>query len=152
MTHEEVKAVLVNLAGDKWIMASLMYGAGLRLMECLRLRVQDVDFTRNEILVRDGKDAQDRITMLPQSLKTPLQDHLRKVRAIHEKDLAAGWGRVQMPSALDRKYPNASADWRWQWVFPQGNRWMNPLTKEQGRHHIDESLVQKAMRDAVAKA
>ena len=105
MTRDEVKAVLSNLSEDKWLMASLMYGAGLRLMECLRLRVQDIDFSRNEILVRDGKGAKDRITMLPELLKKPLQDHLRKVKAIHEKDLAEGWGRVQMPDALDRKYP-----------------------------------------------
>jgi len=152
MTREEVKAVLANLAGDKWLMASLMYGAGLRLMECLRLRIQDIDFARNEILIRDGKGAKDRITMLPESLKTPLQDHLKKVKAIHERDLGDGWGRVQMPTALDRKYPNAPADWRWQWVFPQEKRWINAQTKEQGRHHIDESLVQKSVRDAVAKA
>ena len=152
MTREEVKAVLANLAGDKWLMASLMYGAGLRLMECLRLRIQDIDFARNEILIRDGKGAKDRITMLSESLKTPLQDHLKKVKAIHERDLGDGWGRVQMPTALDRKYPNATADWRWQWVFPQEKRWINAQTKEQGRHHIDESLVQKSVRDAVAKA
>jgi len=152
MSRDEVKAVLVQLKGDKWLMASLMYGAGLRLMECLRLRIQDIDFERNEILVRDGKGARDRITMLPESLKAPLQDHLKKVKAIHERDLADGWGRVQMPSALDCKYPNAPKDWRWQWVFPQENRWKNTKTGEQGRHHIDESLVQKAVRDAVAKA
>ncbi len=152
MTREEVKAVLANLTGDKRLMASLMYGAGLRLMESLRLRVQDIDFSCNEILVRDGKGSKDRITMLPDSLKAPLQDHFKKVKATHEKDLADGWGRVQMPTALDRKYPNAPAEWRWQWVFPQENRWTNPKTKEQGRHHIDESLVQKAVRDAVAKA
>jgi integron integrase len=152
MTREEVKSVLANLTGDKWLMASIMYGAGLRLMECLRLRVQDIDFSRNEILVRDGKGAKDRITMLPVSLKAPLQEHLKKVKAIHEKDLAEGWGRVQLPDALDRKYPNAPKDWRWQWVFPQENRWVNPQTKEQGRHHMDESLVQKAVRDAVVKA
>ena len=152
MTREEVKAVLASLTGDKRLMASLMYGAGLRLMECLRLRVQDIEFARHEILVRDGKGAKDRITMLPDSLKAPLQEHLEKVKAIHERDLTEGWGRVQMPTALDRKYPNAPTDWRWQWVFPQENRWMNPQTKEQGRHHIDESLLQKAVRGAVAKA
>jgi integron integrase len=107
MTREEVKAVLANTTGDRWLMASLMYGAGLRLMECLRLRVQDIEFSRNEILVRDGKGAKDRITMLPESLKVPLQDHLKRVRAIHERDLADGWGRVLLPDALDRKYPNA---------------------------------------------
>jgi len=152
MTREEVKGVLANLAGDKWLMASLMYGGGLRLLECLRLRVQDIDFARNEILIRDGKGAKDRITMLPESVKIRLQDHLRKVKVSHEHDLAEGWGRVQMPTALDRKYPNAPKDWRWQWVFPQENRWINPQTKEQGRRHVDESLVQKAVRVAVSKA
>ena len=133
-------------------MASLMYGAGLRLMECLQLRVQDIDFGRKEITVRDGKGAKDRVTMLPVSLKKPLQDHLRNVKAVHEKDLIDGWGRVQMPDALDRKYPNASTEWRWQWVFPQENRWTNDKTGEQGRHHTDESLVQRAVKDAVVKA
>jgi integron integrase len=152
MTREEVKAVLSRLQGDKWLMASLMYGAGLRLMECLRLRVQDIDFARNEITVRDGKGAKDRVTMLPESLKTPLQNHLRKVKAAHEKDVRDGWGRVQMPDALDRKYPNAPADWRWQWVFPQENRWTNPKTGQQGRHHVHESIVQKAVTQAVRDA
>lgn len=121
-------------------------------MECLRLRVQDVDFSRSEITVRDGKGGKDRVTMLPESLKKPLQEHLRMVKSVHAKDLADGWGRVQLPMALDRKYPNASVDWRWQWVFPQRNRWKNPATGKEGRHHIDESLVQKDVRDAVAKA
>ena len=152
MSRMEVKGVLGHLQGDKWPMASLMYGAGLRLMECLRLRVQDLDFARNEILVRDGKGEKDRITMLPESLKKPIQEHLRTIKTIHERDLADGWGRVQLPDALDRKYHNASADWRWQWVFPQENRWKNPKTGEEGRHHVDESLVQKAVRDAVVKA
>ncbi|MBM4029082.1 MAG: integron integrase [Planctomycetes bacterium] len=152
MTREEVKAVLANLSGDKGLMASLMYGAGLRLMECLRLRVQDIDCSRNEILVRDGKGAKDRITMLPASLKVPLQEHFKTVKAIHERDLADGWGRVLLPDALDRKYPNAPKDWRWQWVFPQENRWKNPKTGEEGRHHVDESLVQKSVRQAVTAA
>jgi len=152
MTRDEVKAVLANLSGDKQLMASLMYGAGLRLMECLRLRVQDIDFARNEIIIRDGKGAKDRITMLPESLKVLLQDHLTRVKAIHAKDLADGWGRVQLPEALDRKYPNAPTEWRWQWVFPQENRWKNSKTGEEGRHHIDESLLQKAVKDAVVRA
>ena len=152
MAREEVKAVLANLTGDKWLIAAIMYGAGLRLMECLRLRVQDIDFSRNEILVRDGKGAKDRMTMLPELLNAPLQDHLKKVKAIHEKDLADGWGRVLLPNALDRKYPNAPKDWRWQWVFPQEHRWKNHQTKEQGRHHVDESLVQKAVKEAVMMA
>jgi len=152
MTRVEVKAVLAHLGGDKWLMASLMYGGGLRLMECLRLRVKDIDFERSEITVRDGKGAKDRITMLPASLKAPLQAHLEKVKAIHGRDLADGWGRVLMPDALDRKYPNAPEEWRWQWVFPQEKRWKNPATREEGRHHVDESLVQRAVRDAVANA
>lgn len=152
MTRDEVKAVLANLSGDKWLMASLMYGAGLRLMECLRLRVQDIDFSRNEILVRDGKGAKDRITMLPASLKSPLQEQLKHGKTVHERDLADGWGRVPLPDALDRKYPNAPKEWRWQWVFAQENRWKNPKTGEEGRHHVDESLVQKAVRQAVTAA
>jgi integron integrase len=152
MTREEVKAVLSHLSGDKWLMASLMYGAGLCLMECLRLRVQDIDLARHEILVRDGKGAKDRVTMLPDSLKAPLQEHLRGVKTIHDQDLGAGWGRVEMPHALDRKYPNAPTEWRWQWVVPQENRWRNTDTREEGRHHIDESLVQRAVKDAVRTA
>jgi integron integrase len=152
LTRDEVKAVLENLSGNKSLMASLMYGAGLHLMECLRLRVQDIDFFRNEILVRDGKGAKDRITMLPESLKAPLQEHLRVVKEVHEKDLADGWGGVPIPKALDRKYPNAPKEWRWQWVFPQENRWRNAKTGEEGRHHVDESLVQKAVRMAVTRA
>jgi integron integrase len=151
MTREEVKAVLANLSGDRWLMASLLYGAGLRLMECLRLRVQDIDFSRNEILVRDGKGAKDRVTMLPESLKAPLQEHLKRVQAVHERDLADGCGRVLLPAALDRKYPNAPAEWRWQWVFPQENRWTNTQTGEQGRHHVHESILQKAVAGAVKK-
>jgi integron integrase len=152
MTRDEVKAVLANLTGDKWLMAALMYGAGLRLMECLRLRVQDVDFSRKEILIRDGKGAKDRVTMLPESLKAPLQEHLKAVKTIHECDVAYGWGRVSLPDAIGRKYPNAPREWRWQWVFPQENRWKNPKTGEEGRHHVDESLGQKAVRQAVTSA
>ncbi len=152
LTREEVKAVLAQLTGEKWLMASLMYGAGLRLMECLQLRVQDVDFARNEILIRDGKGAKDRVTMLPVSLKRPLEEHLRRVKAVHEKDLADGWGRVPLPDALERKYPNASRGWRWQWVFPQEHRWRNETTGEQGRHHADESILQKAFKQAVERA
>jgi len=120
-------------------------------MEWLRLRVQDLDFSGGEILVRDGKGAKDRVTMLPRSLSEPLQLHLRTVKTLHDRDLANGWGRVVMPNALDRKYPNAPKDWRWQWVFPQQNRWRNLRTEEEGRHHVDESLVQKAVREAVVK-
>lgn len=152
MSRPEVKAVLDQLIGDKRLMATLMYGAGLRLMECLRLRVQDIDFARNEITVRDGKGAKDRITMLPESQKRLLQEHLRSVKAIHEKDLAAGWGRVLMPYALDRKYPNAAADWRWQWAFPQEHRWKNMKSCQEGRHHVHETILQRSVKEAVRQA
>jgi integron integrase len=152
LTRDEVKAILSHLEGDKWLMASLMYGAGLRLMECLRLRVQDIDFTRNEITVRDGKGGKDRVTGLPASIKPALTEQLRRAKAIHARDLAEGWGRVQLPAALDRKYPNAPADWRWQWVFPQQRRWKNIRTGEQGRHHVHETILQRAMKEAVGNA
>ncbi|HDZ79448.1 MAG TPA: integron integrase [Gammaproteobacteria bacterium] len=152
MTRTEVDAVLQRLNGEKWLMASLMYGAGLRLMECLRLRVQDVDFGANMILIRDGKGQKDRTVMLPQVLQKPLMKHLECVKMIHQRDLADGYGRVFMPYALGHKYPNAATDWRWQFVFPQKHRWRNRQSGEQGRHHIDESLVQRAVAVAVRAA
>jgi integron integrase len=152
MTRREVRAVLRHLDGDKKLMAALMYGTGLRLMECLRLRVQDLDFSRNEITVRDGKGGKDRVTMLPRSLNKSLQTHLISVRKIWEKDLSEGYGRVLLPDALERKYPRAATKWRWQWVFPQRHRWVNRETGRQGRHHIDQSILQKAVKKAVQKA
>jgi integron integrase len=152
LTADEVKSVLAELEGDKRLMASLMYGAGLRLNECLRLRVQDIDFSRSEIVVRSGKGAKDRVTMLPEALAAPLRRHLARVKQIHERDLAAGWGRVQLPDAVERKYPCAATDWRWQWVFPQQSMWKDPLTGTRGRHHVHETLVQRAMTDAVRRA
>jgi len=152
MTRQEVRAVISQLKGDKWLMAGLMYGAGLRLMECLRLRVQDIDFAANQIIVRDGKGNKDRVTMLPKKIKRPLRAHLENVLRIHKRDLAEGFGRVQMPYAMARKYPNASAEWVWQFVFPQEHRWVNPLTGRQGRHHVDESSIQKAVHQAVRRA
>ena len=149
MTREEVKAVISELEGTNRVVASLLYGAGLRLLECLRLRVQDIDFSLNQITVRDGKGNKDRLTMLPEVLKSPLTEHLVRARTIHERDLADGYGRVNMPHALERKYPNASAEWRWQFVFPQEHRWTNQDTGDQGRHHIHESIIQKAMKRAV---
>jgi len=143
---------LTGLSGDSRLFASLMCGAGLRPMECLRLRVQDIDFPRNEIHVRDGKCSKARVTMLPESAEAPLQDHLARVREVHQRDLAKGCDRVFMPYALEREYPNAASEWGWQWVFPQENRWLNPQTGEQGRHHVDESIVQKAVKAAVRNA
>lgn len=152
MTRPEVRAVLAELEGEQWLMASLMYGCGLRLSECLRLRVQDIDFEAREILVRSGKGAKDRVTMLPDALQAPLRDQLRRAKSVHEADRAAGWGRVTLPGALDRKYAGASADWKWQWVFPQERRWRNPKTGEQGRHHVHATVMQRAMKVAVARA
>jgi integron integrase len=152
MTREEVRAVLSHLQGDRWLMASLLYGAGLRLMECLRLRVQDIDFSGNRIFVRDGKGRRDRYTMLPVTLKELLRRHVNEVRRIHEGDLAVGYGRVAMAYALDRKFPGSPTEFRWQWLFPQERRWVNPDTGEQGRHHLDPTILQKAVHDAVVLA
>jgi integron integrase len=152
LTREEVKALLAGLDGDKRLMAGLMYGSGLRLMECLCLRVQDIDFLSGQIIVRGGKGAKDRVTMLPRKLRVPLLEHLDRVRRVHQRDLSQGFGRVEMPYALDRKYTGASSDWRWQFVFPQANRWVNPRTRAEGRDHVHESLLQKAVHDAVRRA
>jgi integron integrase len=152
LTSGEVRDLLACLDGDRALIASLMYGSGLRLMECLRLRVQDLDFERGELTVRDGKGGKDRVTMLPRTLESALKKHLLQVRAVHQRDLAAGWGRVSMPEALDRKYRNAATEWRWQWLFPQERRWRNPSTGEQGRHHIHATLVQRSIKEAVRRA
>jgi integron integrase len=152
LTRQEVRNVLARLHGTAWIVASLLYGAGLRLLECLQLRVQDVDFEANQIIVRRGKGGSDRITMLPQILRAPLRKHLEHMRRVHERDLSSGFGKAPLPSAVDRKYPGAATEWRWQFIFPQANRWTNPSTGEQGRHHIDESLIQKKFKRAVREA
>lgn len=152
LTRDEVRSLLNQLTGDRWLIASLLYGGGLRLLECLTLRVKDLDFQRGQILVRDGKGGKDRFTILPVAVKQPLQRHLEQVRLIHQMDLADGYGRVPLPDALEQKYPDAPVDWRWQWVFPQARRWRNPQTGEQGRHHLDESLVQRAVKEAVTRA
>jgi integron integrase len=152
LTKEEVSRVIAQLSGDKWLIAMLLYGGGLRLLEALRLRVKDLDFHRGELTIREGKGNKDRMTMLPQAVIGPLQQHLRRVESIHQQDLAEGFGRVELPHALARKYPNANREWRWQWVFPQQRRWRNASSGEQGRHHVDESLVQKAISQAVRSA
>jgi integrase len=118
LARDEVSAILRHLYGTPWLMASLMYGGGLRLLECARLRVKDLDFTRGEVTVRDGKGQKDRVTLLPGKLTAPLQAHLDRVRRQHEADLRAGLGSVELPDALERKYPRAPWEWGWQWVFP----------------------------------
>jgi len=152
LSQIEVRAVLDQLDGQNALIAGLLYGSGMRLSECLQLRVQDIDPSRNEITIRNGKGAKDRVTMLPTSLKEPLRQHLARVRAIHEQDLKEGFGRVIMPEALARKYPNAATEWRWQWVFPQQRRWRDRRTGQEGRHHMDESIVQRAFKAAVERA
>ena len=152
LTVDEVSRVMAHLSGEKWLIAMLLYGGGLRLLEALRLRVKDLDFERGEITVREGKGDKDRVTMLPQAVIAPLQEYLRRVQTIHEQDLADGYGRVELPHALARKYPNANREWRWQFVFPQERRWVNARSGEQGRHHVHESLVQKAVLQAVREA
>ncbi len=151
LSKSEVRAIINNLNGMTRLMASLIYGTGIRLNECLNLRIQDLDFEKNEIQVRGGKGAKDRVTMLPEMLKKELKKHLEDVKMIHDSDLIDGWGQVELPDALDRKYPSAPREWRWQWVFPQEHRWKNARTLQQGRHHIDASILQKAFRKAVAK-
>jgi integron integrase len=152
LTPEEVRAVLERLDGVEALVAGLLYGSGLRLMEALRLRVHDLDFSRRELTVRDGKGGKDRRTLLPSRVGEQLWRHLEKVRILHRADLADGWGRVLLPDALARKYPNASVEWGWQWVFPQHHRWCDPKTGQQGRHHLDPSLIQKAVRRAALAA
>ena len=152
LSEAEVRTVRERLEGDPALVVGLLYGSGLRLMEALRLRVKDLDFQRRELSVRDGKGGKDRLTLLPQSLVAGLQEHLSRVRHLHQGDLAAGWGRVLMPCALARKYPNANREWAWQWVFPQQNRWRDRESGNQGRHHLDPSVVQKAVKRAMAEA
>ncbi len=149
LTQAEVQAVLSRLDGTMWLIASLLYGSGLRIMEALRLRVKDVDFARREILVREGKGFKDRVTMLPVSLIEPLKSHLLKVQALHMEDLSNGYGAVFMPMALDRKYPNAAKDWAWQYVFPSIKLSVDPREKVIRRHHADEKTVQRGVKKAV---
>lgn len=152
LTIAEVQAVLKGLAGANWLIASLLYGAGLRLMEAVRLRVKDVEFSRHEIVVREGKGDKDRVTMLPESVIEPLQLHLAKVKSLHKEDLATGGGDVYLPFALDKKYPNAGREWGWQYVFPSVKLSVDPRSGALRRHHVDEKGIQRAMKQAVRDA
>ena len=152
LTQAEVQAVLSRIDGTMWLIASLLYGSGLRIMEALRLRVKDVDFEQREILVREGKGFKDRVTMLPISLVEPLKSHLLKVQALHDDDLSAGHGEVFMPMALDRKYPSGGKSWSWQYCFPSIKLSVDPRSKVIRRHHADEKTVQRAVKKAVKLA
>jgi integron integrase len=149
LTRKEAHAVIAHLSVDYRLMAELLYGSGLRLLECLRLRVKDVDFGYEQITVRDGKGLRERRTLLPARLKRPLHDHLQRVRAIHQRDLGLGGGAVYLPFALKRKYPNAARDWRWQWVFPAARLSIDPRSGETRRHHVHEKNLQNAVKQAI---
>jgi integron integrase len=152
LTRDEVRAVLQRVDGVPRLMAILLYGAGLRLLECCRLRVKDIDFATNQITIRDGKGHRDRATMLPAAVKAGLAVHLERVREQHLADLQHGAGWVELPGALIRKYPNAGRDWGWQWVFPATRFYVDRVTGQRRRHHLHESVVQRAVKDAVRAA
>jgi integron integrase len=152
LTHQEAMTVIGKMIGVPQLMAKILYGSGLRLMECLRLRVKDIDFGNHQILVRDGKGEDDRLTILPDALIPLLHTHLKIVQAIHEKDLRDGFGEVYLPYALDKKYPNAAKEWIWQYLFPASARSIDPVSKRTMRHHVDPSLLQKAIRQAASLA
>jgi integron integrase len=149
LTQAEAQAVLSRLTGTHWLVAGLLYGSGLRIMEALRLRVKDVEFARGEILVREGKGFKDRVTMLPAVLVEPLKSHLKQVRGLHEQDVAEGFGEVYLPYALDRKYPGAAREWGWQYVFPSKNRSVDPRSGLIRRHYVQDQAIQRAIRQAV---
>ena len=151
-TREEARAVLSHLRGELWLMASLLYGSGLRLMECVRLRVKDLDLARGEIIVRDGKGGKDRVTVLPASLVEHLRRQLEAARALHELDLREGFGHVYLPYALARKYPSADREWCRQYVFPARHRSRDPRAGREQRHHVAETVLQKAVKRAVRAA
>ena len=152
LTPLEVRTLLAEMSGSTGLLASLLYGSGMRLLEGLRLRVKDVEFTRREIVVRDGKDAKDRVTVLPENLIPALQQQLARVRALHERDLAEGFGTVWLPGALDLKYPQAPRSWGWQWVFPSAHRSADPRSGRVHRHHLSDGAIQKAVALAAQRA
>ena len=152
LTPAEVQRLLAPIEGTVGLILRLLYGTGMRIMECLRLRVKDVDFARGEILVREGKVFKDRVTMLPEKLLAPLSEHLARVKALHEADLADGWGEVYLPWALERKYPNAAREWAWQYVFVAAKRSVDPRSGAVRRHHVGAQTIQRAMRDALRHA
>ena len=152
LDRAEVKAVLNRLDGRDWLMASLLYGTGMRLMECVRLRIKDIDFARHEIVIRNGKGAKDRVTMLPRTVTESLLRQVERARFEHMLDLQAGFGEVYLPTALSRKYPNAARELGWQYVFPAPSRAVDPRSGRVHRHHVDEQVLQRAVKSAVSAA
>ena len=152
MTRAEVRLVLDAMQGTPRLIASLLYGSGLRLLEALQLRVKDLDLSRCELTIRSGKGAKDRVTVLPETLRLPLGRQLEDVRALHEQDLARGMGRAPVPPALARKSPNAAREWGWQYVFPAARTWRDPETREHHRHHLHETVLQRAVHEAALRA
>ncbi|HTO54649.1 MAG TPA: integron integrase [Myxococcota bacterium] len=152
LTREEIDSVIAHLSGEPRLVAGLLYGAGLRLLECLRLRVKDVDLARGELVVRDGKGRKDRVTVLPRALATDLRAQLARARATFECDLGAGFGQVPLPDALARKYPSAAREWAWQWMFPATRRYVDREGRTERRWHLHETVVQRAMKRAVRDA
>lgn len=152
LSEGELAQVLSQLDGRPWLVTALLYGTGMRLLEGLRLRVQDLDLSRCEIMVRNGKGGRDRRTMLPESLVEPLRRELLRARQLHDADLAQGLGHVWLPHALARKYPNAAAEWRWQYVFPSNRRCLDPRDGVERRHHLDDGLLSRALKSASARA
>jgi integron integrase len=149
LTADEVARVLASLQGIHRLVALLLYGSGLRLTECLTLRFKDLDLERGELTVRRGKGRKDRVTVIPETLRGALREHLERVKSVHAHDLAAGAGWVELPGGLDAKYPNAASAWPWQWVFPARRRYRDPVSGRIRRHHLHESAVQRAMAAAV---
>ena len=152
LSREEAVRLLAVLDGQAWLMAALLYGTGMRVTECIRLRVKDVDFTRTEILVRDGKGGKDRRVPLPMRLREPLAAAIERVRLVHAHDLESGGGEAWLPHALAKKYPNAAREFGWQYLFPSSRRSRDPRSGKVGRHHVDESVLQRAVREARMKA
>ena len=152
LSVDEVKRLFEQMTGINRLMAEFLYGSGLRLMELARLRVQDIDFDMDTIFVRSGKGDKDRSTILPKALKERLKEHLINVKALHDKDLAAGHGVVYLPYGIERKYPDAAKEWGWQYVFPAPNLSVDPRTSIVRRHHISDTAIQAAVKNAVQKA
>ncbi len=152
LSREEVAAILKQLTGTMRLIVMLLYGTGVRIEECVDMRIKDLDFDRDQIIVRQGKGRKDRVTMLPSAAREALTKHLEDVRRIHERDLAKGFGRVVLPFALDRKFPNAPTEWRWQFVFPAGRICRDPRFGPPSRYHLHESVVQKALAEATGRA